>query len=235
MGSGALPDAVEALQRTGEERRVLAGARICFQWAPGEWYLGTVTSATSTPAWWRLSWDLGSSNQVLLGDANRNQWFVVRDARDNKMLEGMLREQQLADEEHESPPAPAPHKRRQTAQGPDLEPMQGEEVPASPVGGPTIESEVVRLLVWLALFPAGVFLCLEMCVRSVIRGRLRGACRLGTHTQRETHTDRHTHSQTDRQTDRQTDTHTHGIDSLHFPLYFLFCCARIYVAVHARV
>ena len=99
MGSGALPDAVEALQRTGEERRVLAGARICFQWAPGEWYLGTVTGATSTPAWWRLSWDLGSSNQVLLGDANRNKWFVVRDARDNKMLEGMLREQQLADEE----------------------------------------------------------------------------------------------------------------------------------------
>ena len=199
---------------------MLAGARICFQWAPGEWYLGTVTGATSTPAWWRLSWDLGSSNQVLLGDANRNKWFVVRDARDNKMLEGMLREQQLADEEHESPLAPAPQKRRQTAQGPDLEPMQGEEVPASPVGGPTIESEVVRLLVWLALFPAGVFLCLEMRVRSVIRGRLRGACRLGhthkhTDTHRHRHTDTHrhthtdTHTKTDRQTDRQTDTHTH--------------------------
>ena len=41
-------DKIAALGRRGDVSLVYADARVCYNWAPAEWYLGTVKSGTSS-------------------------------------------------------------------------------------------------------------------------------------------------------------------------------------------
>ena len=50
-------DKIAALGRRGDVSQVCADARVCYNWAPAEWYLGTVKSGTSSKGWWFLVWE----------------------------------------------------------------------------------------------------------------------------------------------------------------------------------
>ena len=52
--------------RRGFASQVCEGARVCFNWAPSEWYLGTVKAATSSKGWWYIEWDDRTKNQVYI-------------------------------------------------------------------------------------------------------------------------------------------------------------------------
>jgi len=54
---GKIVDTIAALRRRGLASKIAPGVRICFRWAPAEWYLGTVKSPTTSAGWWHVEWD----------------------------------------------------------------------------------------------------------------------------------------------------------------------------------
>ena len=53
-----IQDTLQDLHRMGEESKVREGARLCFKWAPCEWYFGTVRTPTSSAGWWNVEWTI---------------------------------------------------------------------------------------------------------------------------------------------------------------------------------
>ena len=75
-------DMMLALGRKGNPKKIINGTRICFMWAPCEWYLGTVKNETTTKDWWNVEWDDRTKNQLLLAKSNVDVWFVLVSMRD---------------------------------------------------------------------------------------------------------------------------------------------------------
>ena len=85
-----IQDTLQDLHRMGEESKVREGARLCFKWAPCEWYFGTVRTPTSSAGWWNVEWDDKTKNQLLLASSNKTVWFLLRNANDENSVAAVM-------------------------------------------------------------------------------------------------------------------------------------------------
>ena len=85
-----IQDTLHDLHRMGEESKVREGARLCFKWAPCEWYFGTVRTPTSSAGWWNVEWDDKTKNQLLLASSNKTVWFLLRNASDENSVAAVM-------------------------------------------------------------------------------------------------------------------------------------------------
>ena len=71
---------VNDLGRSGVVSEVCAGARVCFEWAPREWYLGKIQGKSRYKGWWDVNWEDKTKSSVKLDDSNTLRWFVMKDS-----------------------------------------------------------------------------------------------------------------------------------------------------------
>jgi hypothetical protein len=109
---GLVPDKLLTLRRHGNPNQIAPFVRICFMWAPREWYFGTVTSETTSKGWWNVEWDDKTKNQLLFSMSNRMVWFILKDEADERhvaMLQQLQeKEQQALDRQRSAEAGAAP-------------------------------------------------------------------------------------------------------------------------------
>ena len=93
------PDQVLSLRRHGDPDQVVPYVRICWMWAPREWYFCTVKSQSPTKGWWNVQFDDKAKFELQLSASNSANWFVLKDEADERHVTSLLLRMQKEEEE----------------------------------------------------------------------------------------------------------------------------------------